>query len=636
MSFFGAFSNAVMGMRAQSEAMSNIGTNIANVNTGGYKRVDTHFASLLGKTSFEQSDTGGPDVLLSKRFDTQGNIVTTDSPLDVAISGQGFFTVTDGLNDGQEYYTRDGAFQMSVVGNETITDIDGASREIAVGYLADKNGYFVKGWEADSNGVVSTTGAPDVMRIDRYAYIDSPAQTTEAQLRMNLPSTAQINDTFKYQANLYDTAGADQSLDMEWKKTNSNTWDMVYTHDSTPVPQIDTVTLAGTVEAGDTYTVNVNGALITYTLDGTEADLDAVADGLVAAINASPAVNTVVTAAATGNVGELTLTGDTPGSSYTSQVDAANGSTAVAQVDSIVIAGTPEAGDQYQIDVNGNIYTYNVTGAEADAEEIRDNIVTALQGLPAFTSLVNIATTATPGELTFTAVTAGTAFTTAATTPILGGNTDNVATLSNTTLNVPSLADNTATLANTQVAAATQVVSSATQFTFDGTGRIETPTSFSFTGTWENGATTSTTFDFSGISQFASGDLFVYNYDNNGHAKGSMNSIDFDPDGNVVGYFSNGRTRNLYQLALSNFNNPNGLEQVNGNVFSESSDSGTVSYTAAGTLGVGIRSYSHELSNVDLAEEFSKIIMTQNAYNSSATVFKTVDEMTMAARDLKG
>jgi len=74
----------------------------------------------------------------------------------------------------------------------------------------------------------------------------------------------------------------------------------------------------------------------------------------------------------------------------------------------------------------------------------------------------------------------------------------------------------------------------------------------------------------------------------------------------------------------------------NGNVFKESPESGGITLNYAKEQGIAQFSpFSLEMSNVNLADEFSKMIMTQNAYNSSATVFRTVDEMTVTAKDLK-
>lgn len=523
MSFYGAFSSSVLGMRAQSEALSNISLNISNVNTGGYRRADVAFKTMLSDNEFNQYDLGGVDTKRYNRFDAQGNMHATDNMLDVAISGQGFFTVTDAQSGGNEYYTRDGAFQMRTTGTENVTESDGTVINASIGYLADKNGYFVKGWAADEDGTIDTSGTPGLMRIDQFAFVENPAQTTDATLKMNLPSTAEIGDSHKYVAGLIDTSGVEQSVELKWTKTDANTWDLVTTHNGTLIPQINTITVGGTVEAGDVYSVSVGGTTVNTTVAGTEADIDEIRDAIIANLNADASVSAVATASA-GASGKIVLTGVTAGSSFTA-------------------------------------------GASA---------------------------------------------------PTTGGT-----------------ADNSASITTTQSAGASQVVSTATQFTFDGNSQIQSPTSYNFSATWSNGATTTATFDFSDLTQYSSGGMFVYSYDNNGHTAGGMKGIDFDREGKVIGSFNNGRTRTLYQLALSDFSNPNQLDQVSGNVFAETTESGSNTFFAAGTLGVGIQSYTHELSNVNLADEFSKIIMTQNAYNSSASVFKTVDEMTTVARDLK-
>ena len=74
----------------------------------------------------------------------------------------------------------------------------------------------------------------------------------------------------------------------------------------------------------------------------------------------------------------------------------------------------------------------------------------------------------------------------------------------------------------------------------------------------------------------------------------------------------------------------------NGNVFAPTEDSGTARTVVMGSGGVAsLIINARELSNVDIADEFTRMIMTQTAYNSSAQVFRTVDEMVTVARDLK-
>ena len=87
---------------------------------------------------------------------------------------------------------------------------------------------------------------------------------------------------------------------------------------------------------------------------------------------------------------------------------------------------------------------------------------------------------------------------------------------------------------------------------------------------------------------------------------------------------------------MATFVNPNGLQAGNGNVYEETSLSGESRTVFADTSGIALLAPNTvELSNVELAAQFTQMIRVQQAYNSSATVFKTVDEMLMAARDLK-
>jgi flagellar hook protein FlgE len=75
---------------------------------------------------------------------------------------------------------------------------------------------------------------------------------------------------------------------------------------------------------------------------------------------------------------------------------------------------------------------------------------------------------------------------------------------------------------------------------------------------------------------------------------------------------------------------------MNGMVFKESFNSGTAQTIAVDVTGeASFSPYARELSNVNITGEFTKMMMVQSAYNSNATVFKTVDEMVMVARDLK-
>ena len=86
---------------------------------------------------------------------------------------------------------------------------------------------------------------------------------------------------------------------------------------------------------------------------------------------------------------------------------------------------------------------------------------------------------------------------------------------------------------------------------------------------------------------------------------------------------------------MADFANPDGLDGLDGNVYVASENSGTAALGTAGTDGIGDMSpQTREYSNVDMAEEFTRMIATQGAYNASATAFRTLDEITQTARDL--
>jgi flagellar hook protein FlgE len=96
----------------------------------------------------------------------------------------------------------------------------------------------------------------------------------------------------------------------------------------------------------------------------------------------------------------------------------------------------------------------------------------------------------------------------------------------------------------------------------------------------------------------------------------------------VTALFDNGQQLGIYQLPLALFPNPNGLEQRNGNAFAQTDRSGDFLLLQANTGGAGLVAPSAlEASNVDLAEEFTNMIVTQRAYSASARTITTADEM---------
>jgi len=114
----------------------------------------------------------------------------------------------------------------------------------------------------------------------------------------------------------------------------------------------------------------------------------------------------------------------------------------------------------------------------------------------------------------------------------------------------------------------------------------------------------------------------------NGISAGLLSGISVDAAGHVIAQFSNGTTRNIYQLPLAKFTSPDNLTPVAGNAFAQTTLSGDYNLVVAGTGGVGnIVPGTLEQSNVELSEQLTNMIIAQRAYQSSTKVIKTVNEM---------
>ena len=122
---------------------------------------------------------------------------------------------------------------------------------------------------------------------------------------------------------------------------------------------------------------------------------------------------------------------------------------------------------------------------------------------------------------------------------------------------------------------------------------------------------------------------FTTNYIKQDGAKfGSYSGVSIDESGVVTALFDNGETRPIAILPLATFANPNGMEALTGNSWIETDASGQALLKRAGTNGAGeIASNSLENSNVDLATEFSNMIVTQRAYSAATKIITTADEM---------
>ncbi len=124
------------------------------------------------------------------------------------------------------------------------------------------------------------------------------------------------------------------------------------------------------------------------------------------------------------------------------------------------------------------------------------------------------------------------------------------------------------------------------------------------------------------------GDSRTYFVDQNGYPAGDLVDIEIDDTGVVQALYTNGKTVPRYRLALAGFNNEQGLERIGNNLFRETPASGSPFYASPGEAGLGtVRSGTLEMSNVDIAEEFTKMIVVQRGFQANARVITTSDEM---------
>jgi flagellar hook protein FlgE len=128
-----------------------------------------------------------------------------------------------------------------------------------------------------------------------------------------------------------------------------------------------------------------------------------------------------------------------------------------------------------------------------------------------------------------------------------------------------------------------------------------------------------------GVTQFAdpNGNAKVNLLQQNGFPAGELQSVNVNDKGRVVGSYSNGRTIDLAEITLASFNGPNNLKRVDGGAFEVTDESGPAIYGASGNV-VGS---SLEGSNTDIADEFTKLIVTQQAYSANTRVISTTNQM---------
>lgn len=221
MSLTGAMMIGVTGLNANSKALSIASSNIANVNTVGYKAGQNNFSTLLAD-SMGSGDISSQGVISigSQNVTQQGLLQTTQSPTDLGINGNGFFVVNQ-LADGsgRTLYTRAGNFTPDSNGD-----------------LKNAAGFYLEGWPVDINGNIPTD-RNDMSPVNVAGLSGKAQATTEMSVQANLQASTTVKTyttgqmasgavtpDFTRTINVYDSQGGAQPLGISFVKTGANTW----------------------------------------------------------------------------------------------------------------------------------------------------------------------------------------------------------------------------------------------------------------------------------------------------------------------------------------------------------------------------------------------------------------------------
>jgi len=204
MSIFGALRSGVSGLFSQSQALAMVADNIANMNTTGYKGVSPRFSTLVTTQASANSFTpGGVRINTLSSIDQQGLLESSTSETDLAVSGNGFFVVSDNATTGQGQisFTRAGSFRPDANGN-----------------LANTAGQFLTGWPIVNGTVQQTSILGAFTTVNISNLLSSPIPTSTIDVGANLPASAATGDTFDLSVEALDKQGGSHTLVLTYTK----------------------------------------------------------------------------------------------------------------------------------------------------------------------------------------------------------------------------------------------------------------------------------------------------------------------------------------------------------------------------------------------------------------------------------
>jgi flagellar hook protein FlgE len=265
MGLYDAMNASVTGMGAQSNYLTNIGQNIANAGTTGYKQADTEFSTMVDSAAVGSTAAGG--VTTNTRLDiaSQGTLQGTSSSTDLAVSGNGFFVVSNSPSGtGQEYLTRAGSFVPDKSGN-----------------LVNAAGYYLMGYSL-ANGaptiISNSLSGMQVVNVSSSSLSATP--TTTGTFAANLPSTdmpttnnttvaSASNYTEKTSMVMYDDLGGSQTIDLYFQPNGQ----VAGSAGPPVVPATDTWSVAAYTSTGTLIVTTPPASAANMSFDATSGKL---------------------------------------------------------------------------------------------------------------------------------------------------------------------------------------------------------------------------------------------------------------------------------------------------------------------------------------------------------------------------
>ena len=659
--------------------MDVIGNNIANVNTTGFKSSRTTFADTLSQTlsgaSAPQDNIGGTNpkqiglgtgVASIDMLFTDGSVQSTGKNTDLCLSGNGLFVVKRG---SETYYTRDGAFEFDSQGN----------------YVLPSSGLYVQGWMA-KDGVLSTAGAVGNIQIAAGKSMEAK-QTASASYTNNLKADTAGYEISSISVNYAD--GTSKTGLSNFEATPSAKGSItLHTDKGTAIPLDETAAypfttgdlLAGktlwtskidSVQAeGDGATLTLGTGDAVFSIDGKQElkCKDPLKDGNAYSVGGTYTITGTIDAKevttnspATGqttlkvtlndaanNNTKITITVPQPENFNYKDGDAVSFSLPITSIKAAANAKLNTANGQQvsldkELDITSADKTYEYKGTAADGsvasiERVGQGTAYSYNGK----EISSISIVTTDGKildgLSGAKYQKGSMFYPSLTTSLSIYDTEGkshsvpvLLTKTNANTWAASLANGTNSTTITESNGDVVTVSlDSSEIKFDTSGRY-----VSGNGTLKlkyadhDGKQTATdqsvTVNFAALTQY-SGSSTVKG-DTDGNAAGTLSSVSVDSSGTITGTYTNGIKQTEAQIAVAQFTNASGLTKTGNSLYQESNNSGTANVKTAADLGVTITPSALEMSNVDIANEFSDMIITQRGFQSNSKIITVGDEM---------